>query len=707
MIEERKNIFKIRLVFLVFTVFILLSYVIVDKLFFLQETNKIALQNALKKSLERENFLKNFIAHSSDILTSINNSEFFNNYLEDKVGKKELINLFEVIANNHSSFMQLRYIDETGKEIVRIDRLHQGDKSFVITDDKLQNKANRYYFSDSKNKSFGKVWFSAIDLNIENKKVEIPYKPTLRAILPIDKNNQFGGILIINYFMKDFLEKFVDMPLYDTILLNGDGYPLIHFDKNKNWGFYNKNKYNISNEYKTKYQNIISQKVFQTDSFVSRQFDTQIADGLIMILQLKKEYLQREVDKHNLQYLVVFIIVLVVAFVAIYFVAKIVQKLVHKLSLSEKLNKKLKELNTQLNTILNTSKDGIALVDIDMKFLFFNKSYCEMTKYTYEELQTKSCFSMTQKEDVSKVESMLKKLLKKGYINNFEKRCINKNGEEFIVLSSLVLMPDKQRILIITKDITQLKKQELKLKTQDEILIQQSKMAAMGEMLENIAHQWRQPLSVITTSATGLKVQKEYQLLTDDMLNQGLESIVSYAEYLSNTIEDFRSFFKKDKKKQYFKIYEVIDKTLFLVASKFKNRNIEVVIEKTDLEISGYKNEFLQVIMNILNNARDALENLPLDTRRIILIDILHINNKAIITISDNAGGIPEDIIDKVFEQHFTTKEDDNGTGIGLYMSKEIIEKHMEGQLEVENKDLEYKGQKSTGASFSIILPLE
>lgn len=228
--------FKIRLILLVFSLFILLSYILVDKLYFSQESKHVALDNAFKKTLEREKVIQTFTNDSINTLLSIRNSEVFNDFIDTNFNSKATtLNVFEIIAKSNKDFMQFRYIDKNGKEIIRIDRNNEDGDTFVIKEDKLQNKVNRYYFADSKFKELEKVWFSALDLNIEHGKVEVPYKPTIRAVLPIKHKNEFGGILIINYFMKDFLKKLTNMPLYDTIVLNNKGFPLIHYDDEKSW----------------------------------------------------------------------------------------------------------------------------------------------------------------------------------------------------------------------------------------------------------------------------------------------------------------------------------------------------------------------------------------------------------------------------------------------------------------------------------------
>jgi signal transduction histidine kinase len=177
-------------------------------------------------------------------------------------------------------------------------------------------------------------------------------------------------------------------------------------------------------------------------------------------------------------------------------------------------------------------------------------------------------------------------------------------------------------------------------------------------------------------------------------------------------LDDFRDYLKPNRKKEPFELDKIIDKSLFLLTSQFKIENIEVIKNNSNLTIIGFKNEFMQSFLNILNNAKDALEE-KTDQRKLIFIESQPIENSLIegrfveIKIKDNAGGVPSSIINKVFEARFTTKEQSQGTGIGLYMTKEMIEIHMNGSLEVKNIEYEYEDVSYVGAEFTIMLPIE
>ena len=247
----------------------------------------------------------------------------------------------------------------------------------------------------------------------------------------------------------------------------------------------------------------------------------------------------------------------------------------------------------------------------------------------------------------------------------------------------------------------------------DSIMHQQSKMASMGEMIGNIAHQWRQPLSVISTAASGIKLEKEYGISNEQRQNEALDVILDSTSYLSNTIDDFKNFFSPDKLKTKLNTQNIYEKIIKLISSRLSNCHVDIESDISSFEITTYENEFIQSVINILNNSIDALNENNTD-EKLIFLDIKNINkhhdeigNYLELSVTDNAGGIQEEIIDKVFELYFTTKHKSQGTGLGLYMSYEIISKNLNGKIEVKNVEYEYKNKQFKGAQFSIILPLD
>ena len=260
------------------------------------------------------------------------------------------------------------------------------------------------------------------------------------------------------------------------------------------------------------------------------------------------------------------------------------------------------------------------------------------------------------------------------------------------------------RLKIMNKKLAiRIKKELDKHQEKDRILAQQQKMVAMGQMIENIAHQWRQPLSVISTSASGLKLKKQLNILEDEELIKSIDKIVDTAKYLSDTIDDFRYFFKPQKDKTKFSLAKNIEKSLSFLEATLKENSIKVEFDYEDIDIIAYETELIQVFINIINNSKDAFIEKKIEDR-VIFISIKKFPNRILIEIKDNAGGVEEDILDKVFEPYFTTKHQYNGTGIGLYMSNQIIKTHLNGDIFMKNCSFKYKNIEQKGAITTIIL---
>lgn len=243
----------------------------------------------------------------------------------------------------------------------------------------------------------------------------------------------------------------------------------------------------------------------------------------------------------------------------------------------------------------------------------------------------------------------------------------------------------------------------------DKHILQQSRQAQMGEMISMIAHQWRQPLSAISTVIASLKLKQvlnKFDLSTEEGRNEhnknlaiSFEKVDDYVKFLTSTIDDFRNFFKPDKQKESVYLIDLVNKTITIIQKAFEVNKIDIEISHTsENKVFTYGNEVMQVILNILKNAEDIVKEKEINSAK-INIRIYSDNDNEVIEIEDNAGGIPEDIIDQIFDPYFSTKEEKNGSGLGLYMSKTIIEDHCGGTISVLNNN--------TGATFKITLERE
>jgi len=222
-------------------------------------------------------------------------------------------------------------------------------------------------------------------------------------------------------------------------------------------------------------------------------------------------------------------------------------------------------------------------------------------------------------------------------------------------------------------------------KNQSSLLIQQNKLASMGEMISIIAHQWRQPLSEINGIVLEIDVDNRKKKLDDNRLNRYLNEIEDSTAYLSGTISDFMNFFKHDKNVNYFYISDAINRAIKLLSLSHKKNSIKVFIEiEENIELYSYQSELIQALLILMNNSMDAMSIHTIDKPKII-IKSKRENEDIIITIEDNAGGIPIEIIDKIYNPYFTTKHESKGTGLGLYILAMLIDKSMQGFVNIKN----------------------
>ncbi len=237
-------------------------------------------------------------------------------------------------------------------------------------------------------------------------------------------------------------------------------------------------------------------------------------------------------------------------------------------------------------------------------------------------------------------------------------------------------------------------------KEKEKQFFEQLKMAQMGELIGNIAHQWRQPLSVISTAASGMKIKKELTILSDEDFFHYADSILNNVNFLSDTIDEFRDYIKESNREKEIIVQDRVKMAFKMVETSYQIENIKIIEDKIEINPIKFKlilGELLQVIIAILNNAREALSGKK-SLDKWVKYSVFKDGYSVVITIEDNAGGIKDEIIDKIFNPYFTTKHQTQGTGIGLYSSYDIVVNHLGGTLDVKNSE--------NGAKFYIKLPL-
>lgn len=276
----------------------------------------------------------------------------------------------------------------------------------------------------------------------------------------------------------------------------------------------------------------------------------------------------------------------------------------------------------------------------------------------------------------------------------------------FLLGGTIFLSLRKNWLMTKTELKKEIANQKNEIEKQTKIILSQSKVTAVGEMLGNIAHQWRQPLNVISIATSILKLSIDLDnKLTKKEINEYITKISLQVEYLSKTIDDFRNFFcTKNDEVKLVNLKETINKVEGLVTDSFKNNNIKIVLDLYDFQVLLNESLFIQSIINLCNNSKDAMLINNTD-EKFLFISFAKYDDGISISVKDSGNGIDNDLIDNIFEPYFTTKFESKGTGLGLYIVHQIVTNHLKGQVYVENTEYEYKDKIYKGAEFIIKIP--
>jgi PAS domain S-box-containing protein len=381
-------------------------------------------------------------------------------------------------------------------------------------------------------------------------------------------------------------------------------------------------------------------------------------------------------------------IVLVFIIILLFVIYKNRQLLQYQKKLELAKNETEKSLNN-FKTLIELNVAGILILR-DKKIIYLNDEAVKILGYS-----SKSELTDTYVSEILNTEKLSNLCDILASSDSYEMNAISKTNKAIPVLlkGKAVEFDNLPSHIISLIDLTDIKNKE-------ELMLQQSKMASLGEMIGNIAHQWRQPLSSISTTSSGLKLQKEFNQLSDKTFNESLDHITETTKFLSETIDDFQNYIKEDKLKKEFNILSSIEKVLTLMKGSFVNSFITVENDLEAIVVNSYENELNQALLNILSNAKDALKNID-EKDRYIHISSYKTNIYAVIEIIDNGGGIDEKIIKRVFEPYFTTKHKSQGTGLGLYMTHKILTDSMKGLINIENCSF-HQYQKCTKVTIQI-----
>jgi len=358
---------------------------------------------------------------------------------------------------------------------------------------------------------------------------------------------------------------------------------------------------------------------------------------------------------------------------------------------SRELTEALKNVKKQhdlLHNVADSVNDVIFYKDLEFRFIGCNRALEEFMGISSEELVGKTDFDFFPPEYASifrerdkEVLAQMKTVVNTEWIKNAEDEAVlivttktplfNSSGECFGLVG-------------VFRDITKEHRMEAEIQSQQAMLIQQSRLAAMGEMIGNIAHQWRQPLNTLGLAVQDVEDAYFYGEITESYIEKFRTTAMEQINFMSQTIDDFRNFFNPNKEKRYFLLEESVVSTLQILNPRLVKMGITYHVEiPKNLKMFGHQNEFTQVLFNLIKNAKDAFAQRDVDSP-LIRIEAQCTPTSTKISVFDNAGGIEETIRERIFDPYFTTKEEGKGTGIGLYMSKIIIEKHMQGTLRHE-----------------------
>lgn len=644
----------------------------------------------LQSEINHYKLILKTLKENKDLIRFINNEKNIFPYL---------IEDFIDFTKANENIFQLRYLGKDGNEVIRIDK----NKDEINIAKNLQNKSDRYYFIKTKSLKDGEVYISDFDLNVENKKIELPFKPTIRVSTPIYKNNNLEGILIINFLASDLLEMIKDKDIFNVYFMDKYGNFLLHPDENKNWSTQRKTHNKVKDEIKN-IDTLINKEKVEKNSFDKNLIfylnKIDLTDNSFYIIYSIKEEIYRKYMEETTSRIAFFFVVLFVLSIPFVFLGAYLQSIRMKI----------------LDSLINNIPFPICLKDSKGLFLLVNDSLVKLYGFTSkEQLIGKKSYDFIDKHLPHTSKQRDIDVLKKQKIK-FVDTIILKNNKKLyydtrIIKLSFLGLFNKTYILSIAIDITAMKTLNHKLEDKvseelekrlrtEKLLTEKAKLAEMGNMIDNIIHQWKQPLSIIKVTSQALELNLEMHNLTEEQRKNYIQTISENVDFMSETANDFRNFLSPDKTKSEFVIHDCINKILKILFFRFKKNSVELKNNvPKELKVYGYKSELCQVILNILNNALDQfLVNKEISENKEIIIEAILEEKYILLEISDNAGGIEKNDLSKVFDDRFTTKKD-KGTGIGLTISKRIIQDSFDGDITVKNKD--------NGASFIIKIAKE
>ncbi len=695
-----------------FALILSLAIISVQEFVFGTTKQEAAIESIQHEFKDKQLYFQDFIEHSEGLLYSVRHSKWFQNYLKSHQEKGKTEEVFLSIVQSNQYIYQFRYIDANGKEQIRVDRDKEINSVHLIAEERLQDKANRYYFADSKSKPLETTWFSALDLNIENGKVEEPFVPTFRGIYPIKENGEFAGILIVNYFMQSFVGKLVRSELYDAVLFDDRGYTMYHYldiigDNSKSWGNTLNHHYNIAQDF-SEAKEILDKHTLESKIYVKQRLDVPVSGGIHLLLKIKEKFLQEyafETKMHFLSICLVVVGLLILLFSA-------VKLFRNQLFYVSKLKKLLEEI--KITSVAFEGEVGIVITDTNGVIQKVNKSYCKINGYSETELLGKTP-KILQSGIHDKVfyKNMWKDIKGQGHYKGV---VINqrKDGSRYpskIIITSITdenLNP--KYYVAFLDDITEKVAQEQQILEQKKAAEELKQLAdqanqAKSEFLANMSHEIRTPLNGII-GLTDLVLETPINSEQKDYLGRIKNSSMSLLTII-NDILDFSKIEagKLSIEKKEFILGELLNYISNLFSFQIHGKGLEFhYIIDPDIPhfVYGDSLRLAQVLSNLLGNS------IKFTTEGTIFLKV-HVKNKSDsrveieFILEDTGIGIAEEQQKNLF-QAFMQADNSitrkyGGTGLGLMISKQLVEL-MGGTIELEST----YGQ---GSKFFFTIPFE
>jgi len=664
--------------------------------------------------------IDSFYNEKKTLLSMLSTHEMTKNFIlnSELTTEENLEQLFIDQLKSSNQIFQLRLLDLKGNELLRVDKNNNIIK--IVDKNELQNKFSRNYFQQFLNLNIGNIGFSNLDLNIEFGRVETPFKPTLRMAMPVFIKDKKQAIIIINYEMNDFLNQIRNSSYLDMYLLDEEGYFILNPNRKLDWSKYKDGQIKANTILNIDTNNILAHE----DFYKNGRF---IGKPLVFWNSSKKILLYKEKDNLGVNSFLEkskFLGLLILLGVLMPIVPIIIV-IFSNLRTSKANQKKLK-------SILDNTFDAIIMINSKGLITTTNKSTLETFGYKEEELIGKNVNILVPQPYHDHHDGYLKSYHKDKHHSSKiigadrELFGLHKNGTQIAISLAVTQCSLGEELFFIgsIRDISEQRKLKENEKAQELMLMQQSKLASMGEMVTAIAHQWRQPLNAIGLSIQDMVSAQKYGELDKEYVLEIKDDVTDQLKFMSETIDEFRNFFRQSNENIEFNLADLLtdvhkllwtqlsSNSLILSLHVKKNNEILDVIELTETQKNDFKifnkpSELKQILINLVLNAKDALlSNEDNDNvKKEIIIEVERIENKVLINVKDIAGGIDEKILNRIFEPYFTTKK--MGTGLGLYICQMLAQKSLKSHITACKHEIQEDGKTFKGSIFSLSLDIK